>query len=143
MISIRYIFGTNAGSCWAFSSVAALEGLNHLTTGNLVSLPEQELVECMSPISCQGDRPENAYNFVEYQHRFCGYNANGLRYRAIEGYEDIHQNDEIAIKCAVVHQPVTIGIDPVVLHHYNDGIASGKCSQGLSPAVAILSVWDK
>jgi hypothetical protein len=34
------------GCCWAFSSIAAVEGIVQITTGKLLSLSEQELVRC-------------------------------------------------------------------------------------------------
>lgn len=53
------------GSCWAFSAVAAMEGQHAKATGNLVSLSEQNIVDCDSDCyGCEGGWPNHAIQYV-------------------------------------------------------------------------------
>lgn len=36
----------NCGSCWAFSTVAGVEGANEIKTGKMTTFSEQQLVDC-------------------------------------------------------------------------------------------------
>lgn len=55
-----------AGSCWAFSTVAAVEGINKVVTGNLTALSEQELIDCDKPMNngCNGGLMDYAFDFI-------------------------------------------------------------------------------
>jgi len=114
------------GSCWAFSSVGALEGQLKKKTGKLLNLSPQNLVDCVSENDgCGGGYMTNAFQYVQKnrgidsedaypyvgQDESCMYNPTGKAAKC-KGYREIPVGNEKALKRAVARVgPISVAID--------------------------------
>lgn len=144
------------GSCWAFSTVAATEALHQLHTGKLVSLSEQELVDCDTEYDsgCQGGLLDTAFTFIQ-QHGgltteanypytgtdgVCNAKRAASNAASISGYENVPADDEEALMKAVAHQPVSVAVEGggFDFQFYSGGVFTGQCGTDLDHAALAI-----
>ncbi|KAM4104000.1 hypothetical protein ACJW30_06G122600 [Castanea mollissima] len=130
--------------CWAFSAVAATEGITWLTTGKLISLSGQEL----------GGLMDNAFQFIQdnlgltteasYPYTgvdgTCNTNQEAKHSATINRYEDVPANNENALLKAVASRPVSVAIDAGGLdfQFYSSGVFTRACGTSLDHGVTAV-----
>jgi len=115
------------GSCWSFSTTGSVEGAHFLATNKLVSLSEQNLMDCSTAQGnqgCNGGLMDNAFRYIisnkgidtEASYAYtgrqgtCHYSATNIG-ATISSYKDVASGSESGLVTAVNARPVSVAID--------------------------------
>merc|ERR1712002_1015686 len=119
----------NCGSCWAFSTTGGLEGQHFKSTGKLVSLSEQQLVDCSKKEGnkgCQGGLMDNGFKYIiknkgidtEESYRYTGKNGRICKFKEADvgatmtSYVDVKRGSEEALAEALATiGPISVAMD--------------------------------
>jgi len=145
------------GSCWSFSSTGSIEGAWFLAKGELISLSEQQLVDCSTAQGnqgCNGGMMDYAFEYVianggittedAYPYTATGPNncsAAGKPIAAtLSGYTDVPANSDEALMTAVAQQPVSVAIeaDQAAFQFYTSGVLTAACGSNLDHGVLVV-----
>jgi len=146
------------GSCWAFSAVASTEAANFYQTGNLISLSEEELVDCGSSTGnqgCEGGLMDDAFQWIinnngiasEASYPYIGTDGNPCQSSTIPNvatigsFKDVTQNSNSALLAAAAGQVVSVAVeaDQAVFQFYSGGVLNdASCGTNLDHGVTLV-----
>lgn len=146
------------GSCWSFSATGAMEGAWAVATGKLISLSEEQLVECSRSngnLGCKGGLMDNAFQYVmdngicsedSYPYTSSTGSAGLCKSSCdpqvtIHSCADVEPSNQLSLKEAVAFGPVSVAIeaDQRIFQSYSSGvITSDSCGTNLDHGVLIV-----
>jgi C1A family cysteine protease len=145
------------GSCWSFSTTGSTEGAHAIASGTLVSLSEQQLMDCSTKYGnqgCNGGLMDNAFKYIvanggldteeDYSYTardgLCNKEKEAKKVVSITGFKDVPQDNEDQLAAAVATGPVSVAIeaDQQGFQLYKSGVFSGACGTQLDHGVLVV-----
>lgn len=149
------------GSCWSFATAEAVESAWAIAGNPLVTLSEQQLMDCSRDYGNQGCEggfmdpaldyiidnsglcTESSYPYKEADEKTCQVCEPVAK---ISDCQDISVDDQLALKEAVAQQPVIVAIQAnrKVFQFYSSGVLdSALCGTNLDHAVVVVGYGEE
>lgn len=132
----------DCGSCWSFAVTGSTEGAYYRSSGNLVSLSEQQLIDCTTYLNfgCDGGYldetiPYIAENGLQSESSYpytatdgtCRYDSSQVVTK-VSTYHSI-SDEESLLEAVATQGPVAAAIDATYITFYDSGVySSSQCS---------------
>ena len=147
------------GSCWAFSTTGSVEGAWFLAGHGLVSLSEQQLVDCsytFGNLGCSGGLMNNAFSYIQANggitteanypyvaaNQQCNQALANQKAATITTYFIVSTNSAVALETAIAQQPVSVAVeaDQMVWQSYRSGTITSAYNCGTNLDHGVLAV---
>ena len=143
----------DCGSCWSFSAAEGVEGVWFVTGHDLVSLSEQQLIDCSGDfgnMGCLGGYMDDAFEYVRryglttytnYPYTASQGTCNNSKVQniaaSISSYHDVTADSSNALLTALNLQPVSVAVDAGnhAWQFYKGGVVDGLCGDKLDHGV--------
>ncbi len=147
------------GSCWSFSATGSLEGQHFRKTGELVSLSEQNLMDCSTSEGnhgCKGGLMDNAFRYIiknngidtemsyPYQahDELCRFKVADVG-ATMSSFMDVQRDDVQALTSAIgTIGPISVAMDASrpAFHMYKQGVYSDRTCSSTKLDHGVLAV---
>ncbi|ONH91015.1 hypothetical protein PRUPE_8G088700 [Prunus persica] len=153
----------SCGSCWSFSTTGALEGAHFLATGELVSLSEQQLVDCdhecdpeeagSCDSGCNGGLMNSAFEYTlkagglmkEEEYPYTGTDRGSCKFdkskiaAKVANFSVVSLDEEQIAANLVKNGPLAVAINAVFMQTYVGGVSCPYiCSKRLDHGVLLV-----
>ncbi|GKV46978.1 hypothetical protein SLEP1_g53932 [Rubroshorea leprosula] len=153
----------SCGSCWSFSTTGALEGAHYLETGELVSLSEQQLVDCdhecdpeeygACDSGCNGGLMTSAFEYTlkvgglerEEDYPYTGTDRGPCKFdkskivASVSNFSVVSLDEDQIAANLVKNGPLAVGINAVFMQTYIGGVSCPYiCSRHLDHGVLLV-----